>query len=110
MGMEKNPMPKAPTLSVSVQVRHSTNCPHKTKGPFWKRCNCRKILRVYEGGGSGANQRVSANTRSWEEAERIARAYRDARDPREAELKRLKAEREAEQTPLEQAVALYIAH
>lgn len=97
------------TRSVSVQVRHSPKCKDKKRGADWRRCRCPKILRVYEGGGSGANRRIATKTRSWEEAERQAEELRDSWNPLKAELKRLKAEKEAKQITIESAVALYIA-
>src|SRR5262245_43938675 len=103
-------MPGNPeTRSVKVQVRHSPDCKDKHRGGDWRRCQCMKILRVYEGGGRGANRRVATKTRSWAEAERQADELRDSWDPIKAELKRLKVEKEAKQVRIEDAVALYIA-
>jgi integrase len=95
--------------SVKVQVRHSASCKDKSRGSDWRRCHCRKILRVYEGGGRGANKRIATKTRSWEEAERQAQELRDSWDPLKAELKRLKAQKEANQVTIEEAVGLYLA-
>jgi len=64
---------------------------------------------VYEGQGSGKNRRVSAKTRSWEQAEKRAQELRDSWDPEKLELKRLRAEKERQQVPLEDAVALFLA-
>jgi len=64
---------------------------------------------VYEGGGRGANRRIATKTRSWEEAERQAEELRDSWNPVKAELKRLKAEKEAKQVTIEEAVGLYLA-
>ena len=100
----------ATTRSVKVQVRHSPDCRNRDKGVDWKRCGCPKVLRVYEGGGSGANKRVATRTRSWEEAEKQAQELRDSWDPVKQELKSLKAERERQQVSIEKAVALYIAN
>jgi len=97
------------TRSVKVQVRHSPDCKDKKRGTEWRRCRCPKILRIYEGGGPGANRRVAAKTRSWEEAESQAQQLRDSWNPVMAELNRLKAEKEAKQVTIEEAVALYIA-
>jgi len=97
------------TRTVKVQVRHSPDCKDKHRGVDWKRCRCPKALRVYEGGGSGANRRISAKTRSWEAAEKLAQQYRDDWNPDKQELKRLRAEKEAKQVPLADAVALYCA-
>jgi len=99
--------PKART--VKVQVRHSPDCKHKARGLYWRACACPKILRVYEGGGSGANRRVATKTSNWDEAEAQATTLRDSWDPVKSELNRLKAEKEAQQVRVEEAVALYTA-
>jgi hypothetical protein len=64
---------------------------------------------VYEGQGSGKNRRVSAKTRSWEQAENRAQDIRDSWNPDKQELKRLRAEKERQQVRLEEAVALFLA-
>src|SRR5438309_2223060 len=105
------------TRSVSVIVRkHADEClkrqssPDKKTRDNWKRhCRCPKSLLVYEGEGSGKNRRISAKTRSWEQAEKFAQEYRDSWNPEKQELKRLRAQKEAKQVRLEDAVALYIA-
>jgi integrase len=102
-------MPDPQIRSVKVQVRHSPNCKDKKRGADWRRCHCMKILRVYEGGGPGANRRVATKTRSWEEAERQAQELRDSWNPLKAELNRLKAEKESKKVTIESAVALYLA-
>lgn len=108
---EANPTAVNPTMrTVKVQVRHSPDCKDRDKGVDWKRCRCPKILRIYEGGGSGANKRAAAKTRSWEEAERQAQDLRDSWDPVKQELKKLKAEKESKQVTMEEAVALHIAN
>ena len=71
-------------------ARHSEDCP-KGGDPQWKRCNCRKSLYIRE---DGKTRYISAKTRSWEQAERIARAERDKRDPVKVELQKI-AEAEA---------------
>ncbi len=101
--------PKPETRTVKVQVRHSEQCKDRDKGVDWKRCRCPKILRVYEGGGSGDNRRIAAKTRSWEQAEKLAQQYRDSLDPLRQELNRLREEKETKQVRIEEAVALYIA-
>src|SRR6516225_1727229 len=94
--------------TVKVQVRHAVDCKDRDKGVDWKRCKCPKILRVYEGGGSGSNRRVAIGTRSWEEAERKAQELRDSWDPTKVELARLKAAHEAKQVTIERAVEFYV--
>lgn len=95
--------------TVKVQVRHALDCKDRDKGVDWKRCKCPKILRVYEGRGSGSNKRIALGTRSWEEAERKAQELRDSWDPTKQELARFKAAHEAKQVAIERAVELYIA-
>jgi site-specific recombinase XerD len=77
-------------FTITVFARHAEECP-KAKNPQWKRCNCRKSLYIREG---GKTTYISAKTRSWEQAERVAQAERDKRDPVKAELQKI-AESEA---------------
>jgi hypothetical protein len=78
--------------TVKVIVRHSEDCKDRDRGGDWRKCRCPKALLVYEGQGSGTNRRVSAKTRSWEQAEGRAQEPRDLSDPEKVELKRLRAE------------------
>lgn len=89
-------------------VRHSANCPDKSKGPEWRKCNCRKSLLVYES-SRGRNRFISAKTRSWSQAEKTAQEWLDSFDPDRIELKQLRAEKERKQIRIEEAVALYTA-
>ena len=75
------------TTTITVFARHSADCP-KTD-PQWKRCDCRKSLYIYEGGKVTYR---SANTRSWEQAEKVAQAERDKRDPVKVRLQEIDAE------------------
>ncbi len=97
------------TRTVKVKVRHSSDCKDLNQGADWRRCNCPKALLIYDGGGTGTNRRVSAKTRSWERAEKLAQEYLDRFDPDKQELKRLRAEKERAQVTVEEAVALYVA-
>jgi site-specific recombinase XerD len=54
-------------MYVEVYVRHSGKCPHKANR-YYKKCRCRKWLAI-----AGQDKRLSAETRSWETAERKAR-------------------------------------
>lgn len=89
---DKACIPIAPvsTLTISVFTRHSEACPQR-QNPQWKRCKCRKSLYIYEGGKVSY---MSARTRSWEKAERVAQTERDKRDPVKIELLKI-AEKEA---------------
>src|SRR5579872_5690605 len=94
--------------TVKVIVRHSADCKDKNRGSEWRKCDCRKAIIIYEGGGSGANRRISAKTRSWEKAEQAAHDIRDSWDPDKVELKQLRAKKQREQVRVEKAVSLYI--
>jgi site-specific recombinase XerD len=84
-------LPARPTTTtISVLTRHSRTCP-KRKDRYWRRCNCRKALYIYE---NGHDQIISARTRSWEQAERFARTLQEERDPAAIEVRRIR-EREA---------------
>lgn len=72
--------------TVSVNTRHSPEC-SKRDGRNWKRCNCRKWLYVYV---SGEGSRISAGSLPWEQAERVAQAERDRRDPGKKKLQEIK--------------------
>jgi integrase len=87
-------MPRSVT-TVSVYTRHSPDCPKKADST-WRRCRCRKYLYIYEGGRA---KQVSAKTRTWEKAEKLAEAERARRDPVNIELEKIK-EREAQQAAL----------
>ncbi len=82
--------------TISVFARHSVDCP-KRHDPQWKRCDCRKSLYIREG---GKTTYVSAKTRSWEQAEKVAQAERDKRDPVKIELQKI-AEKEAAKDAVE---------
>src|ERR1700747_1603132 len=97
------------TRTVKVIVRHASTCKDKNRGSEWRKCDCRKSLRIYEGAGSGNNYHVSAKTRSWAKAEEFAREYLDSFDPDKQELKRFRTAKERAQVSIVDAVALYIA-
>ena len=78
---------KNTTTTVSVLTRHTGDCP-KHGDPTWRRCKCRKSLYIYEGGKVSY---LSARTRSWEQAEKVAQAERDKRDPVRMELAKIAA-------------------
>lgn len=94
--------------TATVVVRHSPNCPDKDRGPDWRKCNCRKGIRTYEGGGPGSNRYRSAHTRSWQKAEEFRQQWLDQFDPVKQELKQLKAVKEAKQVTVESAVVSFI--
>lgn len=112
---------REPTRSVRVIVRHSANCKDRDKGNDYRRCDCRKSLLIYDGEtrkkitANGQTRlklscRVqSAKTRSWDKAENQAQELRDSWDPEKRELKRLRAEKKAQEVSIEEAVALYCA-
>jgi integrase len=107
--MSANPAgPFAIKRTVKVIVRHSAKCKDRKQGSEWKKCRCPKSLLIYEG-DRGTNRRLSARTRSWEQAEKSAQEYLDSFNQEKQELKRLRAEKERKQVRLEDAVALYCA-
>jgi integrase len=86
---------KPSTTTVTVFVRHGTYkgkiCP-KTD-PGWKQCKCRKSLYIYDGSKTtGKTKYMSARTRSWEQAEKLAQVERDKRDPGKILIQEIKAE------------------
>ena len=60
------------TPIVTIFVRHSEGCKHTDE--TFKRCDCRKHLRWF---ANGVQQRKSAGTRAWSEAEKVKRALED---------------------------------
>lgn len=58
---------------LTVYTRHSSKCPKKDN-PTWRRCRCWKWITGSIPGRPGS-MRVSAKTRSWEQAESLARKY-----------------------------------
>lgn len=54
-------------MQVEVYTRHTPGCQHRANR-FSRRCNCRKWLAIV-----GADKRISAKTRSWEQAEKRAK-------------------------------------
>lgn len=85
------------SLTITVFTRHSGDC-SKQNDPQWKRCKCRKSLYIREG---GKTRYMSAKTRSWEEAERVARAELDKRDPVKIALQQISANARRKQSPSE---------
>lgn len=84
-------------FTVTVYTRHTADCP-KRDNRYWKRCKCRKSLYIYE---KGRDRKVSAKTRSWEQAERLAQFERDRRDPAKRLLQKIK-EQEVQKLSLQQ--------
>lgn len=78
------------TTTIRVFTRHSSGC-SKKEDRNWRCCNCRKSLYVYE---NGAVRFVSAKTRSWEQAEKLAQMERDLRDPAKRKERELDALRQ----------------
>jgi integrase/recombinase XerD len=63
-------------MPVIVYTRHTKQCPHMEKGGDFRRCRCPKWM-YGDIPGKGSRARVSAKTRSWEQAERRARSIDD---------------------------------
>jgi integrase len=85
-------------------VRHGTKCKREHPGlpQDYKDCNCRKSIYIYE---NGEDHPISAKTRIWNEAEKIAQAERDKRDPDKQKVKELEARLTAVQAQAEAAAA-----
>lgn len=79
------------TFTVTLFTRHTPECPQKDN-PQWKQCKCRKSLYIYE---NGKVSYKSAKTRSWKQAETIAQAECDLRDPVKIKLASIEAEEAA---------------
>jgi adenylate kinase family enzyme len=73
------------TAVITACTRHTPECP-KRADRYWKRCKCRKALYFCEG---GKDRRVSARTRSWEQAERLAQTERERREPVKRKLQEI---------------------
>ena len=103
--MEETIAPAIPTRNtVKVFARHVPGCKDREHGAT--KCRCWKALLIYEADRK-KNRMVSAHTRSWASAEKLAQQHRDSWDPDKQELKRLRSEKEAKQVSLAEAVALY---
>jgi site-specific recombinase XerD len=88
------------TTTIKVIVRHGTKCKREHPGlpPDYKDCNCRKSIYIYE---NGEDHPIAAKTRIWNEAEKIAQAERDKRDPDKQKVKELEARLAAVQAQAE---------
>jgi hypothetical protein len=92
------------SFNITVFTRHSGDC-LKRRDPHWKRCQCRKSLYIRE---NGKTVYVSAKTRSWEQAERVAVHERDKRDPVKIELRKIADLRKPLLTTMKDALKLWI--
>src|ERR1035437_9117318 len=78
------------TTTITVFTRHAPDCPKKDDR-YWRRCKCRKALYIYE---DGRDRIVSAKTRSWEQAELLAKSELAYRDPAQRKLREIEAKEE----------------
>src|SRR3989442_1398907 len=101
----------------TVVSRHSAKCPYKAEGRSCVKCGCRKHIAVYDPSKDlkARQSIIRTRTRSWQDAERIAQAYRDRHDPdkvraaeAEAKLKALQAEKETQTATIEKAVGMFL--
>ncbi len=62
----------------TVVSRHSAKCPYKAEGRSYVKCGCRKHIAVYDPSKDLKVRQsiIKTRTRSWQDAERIAQAYR----------------------------------
>lgn len=98
-------------VTANIVVRHSAKYPHKAD-PEYRKCHCRKSLWAYDGvyrnkAGRLAYRYISCGTRTWSRAEDKLQEYLDGFDPVKQELKKLRAEKEASEIRIEDAVALF---
>lgn len=86
---------------LTVYTRHAADCPKKGE-PLWRRCRCPKWLTGSLPNRSG-RVRMSAKTRSWEQAELLSRKYENKAERGEE----IKADRA--QPTVKEAVSGYLA-
>ena len=106
------PSAESGLATVSVHIRHAPDCPKKADRN-WKCCKCRKWLYIFE---KGKDHRISAGTRSWEQADLAAQTERDRRDPVKKKRQAIEDEkaqsdalRKAKNTTLSSALDQWIA-
>jgi integrase len=104
----------------TVICRHNPKkCPvGKRKGWNWLDCNCRKHIQVYDPRIPDAKKRqslIATKTRSAQDAEILAQAYRDQHNPdkvraaeAEAKIRAFEATETAQTTTIEKAVAAFL--
>jgi hypothetical protein len=102
----------------TVISRHSADCPDKSKGQSYVKCDCKKHIAVYDPRITNPIERQStipARTRDWQVAERLAVAYRDQHDPdkvraaeAEAKVKAMQEKSESQKVTIEKAVSMFI--
>jgi len=91
--------------TASVITRHNPECKYagtKNNGAIAS-CDCRKSILVYNG-ATRKQDRISAHTRSWQNAEAKAEEWLDQFDPTKIEQKR----QEAQAVTIERAVFSYL--
>jgi hypothetical protein len=91
--------------TVDVYTRHSADCPKRAAN--WKRCGCPKWIYLFH--PVIRDRRFSADTRSWERAEKIKDEIVDLLDPERNELRRLKQEQQAKRVTIKYAVERFLA-
>ena len=95
---------RLPTVTVTVFTRHSPGCDKKANR-YGKRCRCRKALYIYE---DGKDTVISAKTRAWDQAERVAQKERDRRNPVKRRLQEI-ADQEAQRVLPKTAESITVA-
>src|ERR1017187_7891179 len=101
------PAPKKPITTVAVYVRHSAECLKKIgrQDRNYRRCQCRKWIYINE---AGKPRRMSAGTRSWEQAEEAANKERIRLDPVQIELRRIAGTAEVNGETVESALKQWV--
>jgi integrase len=73
-----NPLANVESPMLNVYTRHAGDCEH-LDDMGWRRCRCPKWIRGVL--ANGRSLRTSAKTRSWEQAEKLARKLEAETDP-----------------------------
>jgi len=97
------------TKTVTVVVRHSTNCKGRHRGGSWRKCRCPEALLMYEGTGFREESAGERQDPFLGRAEQQAQELLDSWDPEKVKLRSLLAEKEQRQGRLEEAVNSFLA-
>jgi hypothetical protein len=97
---------KPTTLTISVFTRHNADCTKKDARDC-KTCKCRKHLYICE---DGKVRFMSARTRSWDKARKLAIEKLDKRGPVKIRLREIEAQEAAKLTALAASEAAKIVN
>jgi integrase/recombinase XerD len=96
--------PDVQPRTVDVFTRHNPDCT-KRKDKHWRRCNCPKAVYIFQ----ERDFRLSAGTRSWENAENLKQELKDSLNPLTTQLRQMRQEQEAARVTVSTAVELYLS-